>query len=48
MLPQLHRQPWMDSDIETFRDQVRRYIAAEMAPKLPGWRGHRSSAGCPS
>ena len=28
----------MDSDIETFRDQVRRYIAAEMAPKLPGWR----------
>ena len=32
MLPQLHRQPWMDSDIETFRDQVRRYIAAEMAP----------------
>ena len=38
MLPQLHRQPWMDSDIETFRDQVRRYIAAEMAPKLPGWR----------
>ena len=38
MLPQLHRQPWMDSDIETFRDQVRRYIAAEMAPKLPSWR----------
>ncbi len=38
MPPQLHRQPWMDSDIETFRDQVRRYIAAEMAPKLPGWR----------
>lgn len=35
MLPQLHRQPWMDSDIETFRDQVRRYIAAEMAPHLP-------------
>ncbi|MBS3986141.1 MAG: acyl-CoA dehydrogenase family protein [Selenomonadales bacterium] len=38
MLPQLHRQPWMDSDIETFRDQVRRYIAAEMAPHLPVWR----------
>jgi len=38
MLPQLHRQPWMDSDIETFRDQVRRYIAAEMAPHLPAWR----------
>ena len=30
MLPQLHRQPWMDSDIETFRDQVRRYIAADV------------------
>ncbi|AJG12539.1 MULTISPECIES: acyl-CoA dehydrogenase family protein [Pseudomonadaceae] len=38
MLPQLHRHSWMDSDIETFREQVRRYIAAEMAPKLPGWR----------
>lgn len=38
MLPQLHRHPWMDSDIETFREQVRRYVAAEFTPRLDGWR----------
>lgn len=42
MLPQLHRHAWMDEEIEAFRDQVRRYIAGEMAPHLEGWRrqGH--------
>lgn len=38
MLPQLHRHPWMDGDIETFREQVRRYVAAEFTPRLDGWR----------
>lgn len=28
----------MDSSIADFREQVRRYIAAEMAPHLDGWR----------
>ena len=28
----------MDSDIEAFRDQVRRYIATEMSPHLESWR----------
>ncbi|CAJ0895705.1 acyl-CoA dehydrogenase family protein [Ralstonia flatus] len=38
MLPQLYRHAWMDSDIEAFREQVRRYVAAEFTPKLDGWR----------
>ncbi len=37
-LPQLHRHPWMDEQIEAFRDQVRRYLEAEFAPRLEGWR----------
>lgn len=38
MLPQLYSHRWMDEDIEAFREQVRRYIAAELAPQLDGWR----------
>ncbi|AEB84060.1 acyl-CoA dehydrogenase family protein [Alicycliphilus denitrificans] len=38
MLPQLHRHSWMDESIEAFREQVRRYIAAEFSPHLDGWR----------
>lgn len=38
MLPQLHRHPWMDDSIEAFREQVRRYAAAELAPRLDEWR----------
>ncbi len=38
MLPQLHRHRWMDDDIEAFRIQVRRYVAAELSPHLDGWR----------
>ncbi|QIL71327.1 acyl-CoA dehydrogenase [Diaphorobacter sp. HDW4B] len=38
MLPSLLRQPWMDDDIEAFREQVRRYIAGELTPHLPAWR----------
>lgn len=38
LLPRLHRHPWMDEQIEAFREQVRRYVNAEMAPRLDGWR----------
>lgn len=38
MLPQLHRHAWMDASIEAFREQVRRYVAAELSPHLEGWR----------
>ncbi|VTU32815.1 acyl-CoA dehydrogenase family protein [Variovorax sp. PBL-E5] len=38
MLPRLLRHRWMDDDIEAFREQVRRYIAAELTPHLDGWR----------
>jgi len=38
MLPQLHRHEWMDEDIESFRDQVRRYVTTELAPNLEAWR----------
>ena len=38
MLPRLHRHPWMDADIDAFRDQLRRYIEAELVPHLDSWR----------
>jgi len=38
LLPRLHRHPWMDEQIDQFRIQVRRYIGAELAPRLDGWR----------
>ena len=38
MLPQLYRHQWMDADIEAFRDQLRRYINAELLPHLSEWR----------
>lgn len=38
MLPQLHQHPWMDADIEAFREQARRYITRELCPQLPQWR----------
>jgi acyl-CoA dehydrogenase len=38
MLPQLLRHRWMDEDIDAFREQVRRYVAAELSPHLDGWR----------
>lgn len=38
MLPQLYRHKWMDEEIEAFREQVRRYIAAELSPHLESWR----------
>jgi acyl-CoA dehydrogenase len=38
MLPQLLQHAWMDADVEAFRDQLRRYVAAELSPQLDGWR----------
>jgi acyl-CoA dehydrogenase len=38
MLPQLYRFPWMDADIDAFRNQVRRYIESELAEQMDGWR----------
>ena len=38
MLPQLYRHQWMDESIDAFREQVRRYVAAELSPHLDGWR----------
>ncbi len=38
LLPRLHRHPWMDEQIDAFREQVRRYVNADMAPRLDGWR----------
>ncbi|CAM4258014.1 acyl-CoA dehydrogenase family protein [Comamonas aquatilis] len=38
MLPQLHQHPWMDAEIEAFREQARRYITRELCPQLPQWR----------
>nr|WP_269633752.1 acyl-CoA dehydrogenase family protein [Pelomonas sp. BJYL3] len=38
MFPRLHRHAWMDEQIEAFREQVRRYVTAELAPQLEGWR----------
>lgn len=38
MLPPLYRHQWMDEEIDAFREQVRRYIAGELAPHLEGWR----------
>ena len=38
LFPRLHRHAWMDEQIEAFREQVRRYVTAELAPQLDGWR----------
>jgi acyl-CoA dehydrogenase len=38
MLPRLHRHAWMDDAVEAFRVQLRRYVEAELAPRLDGWR----------
>lgn len=38
MLPQLHRHAWMDAEIESFRDQARRYIERELVPHMELWR----------
>ncbi len=38
MAPRLYQHRWMDEQIDAFREQVRRYIAAHLGPHLPAWR----------
>ena len=38
LLPKPFQHTWMDADIDTFREQVRRYIERELAPHVPAWR----------
>jgi acyl-CoA dehydrogenase len=38
MMPRLYRHAWMDDDIDAFREQVRRFVGAQLAPQLEGWR----------
>jgi acyl-CoA dehydrogenase len=37
-LPRLHQHAWMNEDVAAFREQVRRYVAGEIAPHMDGWR----------
>ena len=37
-LPKPFQHAWMDTDIEAFRKQVRRYIERELTPHVPAWR----------
>lgn len=38
MMPTRYRYPWMDEAIDAFRDQLRRHISRELAPRLGNWR----------
>ncbi|RYZ12702.1 MAG: acyl-CoA dehydrogenase [Comamonadaceae bacterium] len=38
MLPRLLQHPWMDAEIESFREQVRRCLSDKLAPHLDAWR----------
>ncbi len=38
MLPRLLQHPWMDAEIETFREQVRRCASDNLVPHLDTWR----------
>ncbi|MFL9991916.1 acyl-CoA dehydrogenase family protein [Paraburkholderia sediminicola] len=38
MLPQPFRHEWMDAEVDAFREQVRRFIARELASSLESWR----------
>ncbi len=38
MLPRLLQHPWMDAEIESFREQVRRCVADKLVPQLDSWR----------
>lgn len=39
-----YRSSWMTDDLDIFRDQFRRYLAAEFAPKAETWRNDRKVA----
>jgi acyl-CoA dehydrogenase len=40
-VPTEYRSPWMDADLETFRDQVRKFVATEMLPHDEAWRAQQ-------
>jgi acyl-CoA dehydrogenase len=33
-----YRSPWMDDELEMFRDAARRFVENEILPKDAGWR----------
>ena len=33
-----YRSPWMTEELEAFRDQFRRFLAKELAPRAEKWR----------
>ena len=33
-----YRSPWMTEELDTFRDQFRRFLVKELAPRAEGWR----------
>jgi len=39
-----YRSSWMTDDLDIFREQFRRYLNAEIAPKAEGWRADRKVA----
>ena len=40
-----YRSPWLDDELESFRDTVRRFVADELAPREPAWQqAHRVDA----
>ena len=38
ILPRVFQHAWMDADIASFREQVRRYVERELTPHVPAWR----------
>ena len=33
-----YRSAWMTEELDAFRDQFRRFLKAELAPRAEGWR----------
>jgi acyl-CoA dehydrogenase len=36
-----YRSSWMTEELDVFRDQFRRYLSAELAPRAEGWRKNK-------
>lgn len=36
-----YRSPWMTEELETFRDQFRRFLAKDLAPHADKWRAQK-------
>ncbi len=39
--PGAYRSPWMDAELDAFRDAVRRFVATEIAPHDAKWRAQK-------